>query len=309
MEGVLIKVAAFVAIIVAGYFAGRSGSFGKRPGEVVSKIVFTFTLPCSVVHAFGSAQFTPQLLVLVPLGLACAFIPYAVAAIASRRCERSDRIFYMLNICGFNIGCFALPYVQALFSPEMAVAVCMFDAGNAMMMTGGAYALTGLIVGAGKGSIEQPLKFVAKRLFSSLPFDAYLVLIVLAIFDIQIPQQVVAFTEPIANANAFCAMLMLGLMIGFTSAGAKLKKVAIILGARAFFSIAFCLMTLVFLPFDFTTKLVICILLWAPASAMGPTFTLWCGGDERLAGLSNGITIVEAIVVATAIVLATDVAA
>ena len=115
MEGVLIKVAAFVAIIVAGYCAGRSNSFGKRPGEVVSKIVFTFTLPCSVVHAFGSAQFTPQLLVLVPIGLACAFVPYVVAAIVSRRCERGDRVFYMLNICGFNIGCFALPYVQALF--------------------------------------------------------------------------------------------------------------------------------------------------------------------------------------------------
>ena len=309
MEGVLIKVAAFVAIIVVGYCAGRSNSFGKRPGEVVSKIVFTFTLPCSVVHAFGSAQFTPQLLVLVPIGLACAFVPYVVAAIVSRRCKRGDRVFYMLNICGFNIGCFALPYVQALFSPEMAVAVCMFDAGNAMMMTGGAYALTGLIAGTGKGPIEQPLKFVVKRLFGSLPFDAYLILIVLAVFDIEIPQQVVAFTEPIANANAFCAMLMLGLMIGFTSAGAKLKKVAIILGARALFSIAFCMLTLAFLPFDFMTKLVVCILLWAPASAMGPTFTLWCGGDEKLAGLSNGITIVEAIVVATAIVLATGVAA
>ena len=112
MEGVLIKVAAFVAIIVAGYCAGRSNSFGKRPGEVVSKIVFTFTLPCSVVHAFGSAQFTPQLLVLVPIGLACAFVPYAVAAIVSRRCERGDRVFYMLNICGFNIGCFALHVVR-----------------------------------------------------------------------------------------------------------------------------------------------------------------------------------------------------
>ena len=169
--------------------------------------------------------------------------------------------------------------------------------------------MTGLIAGTGKGPIEQPLKFVVKRLFSSLPFDAYLILIVLAVFDIQIPQQVVAFTEPIANANAFCAMLMLGLMIGFTSAGAKLKKVAIILGARALFSIAFCMLTFAFLPFDFMTKLVVCILLWAPASAMGPTFTLWCGGDEKLAGLSNGITIVEAIVVATAIVLATGVAA
>ena len=73
MEGVLIKVAAFVAIIVAGYCAGRSNSFGKRPGEVVSKIVFTFTLPCAVLHAFGAADFSPQMLLLVPLGFVFAF--------------------------------------------------------------------------------------------------------------------------------------------------------------------------------------------------------------------------------------------
>ncbi len=308
MEGVLIKVSAFVTIIVAGYLVGRSGALGQRPGEVVSKIVFTFTLPCAVVHAFGSAQFNPSTLMLVPMGLACAFIPYAVAALASRKCERADRVFYMLNICGFNIGCFALPYVQALFPPEASVAVCMFDAGNAMMMTGGAYALTGLIVGTGKGPIQSPLKFVAKRLFSSLPFDAYLILIVLAVLDIQIPSQVVDFTEPIANANSFCAMLMLGLMIGFTSAGSKLKKVAVILVARAVFAAVFCVLAWALLPFDDVTKVVVCILLWAPASAMGPTFTLWCGGDEKLAGLSNGVTIIEAIIVVTAIVLVTGVA-
>ncbi len=170
-----------------------------------------------------------------------------------------------------------------------------------------AYALTGLI--AGTEPIEKPLKFVAKRLFGSLPFDAYLLLIVLALLDIQIPQQVVDFTEPMANANSFCAMLMLGLMVGFTSAGSKLKKVAVILGARAVFSLVFCALAWALLPFDAATKVVVCMLLWAPASAMGPTFTLWCGGDEKLAGLSNGITIVEAIVVVTAIVLATGVAA
>lgn len=301
METVLIKVAAFVTIIIVGYFAGRSGILGQRPEQVVSKIVFTFTLPCSVVHAFGSAEFTPSLLLLVPVGLACAVIPYAVAFLATRNSNRRDRVFYLLNICGFNIGCFALPYVQSLFSPEMAVAVCMFDAGNALMMTGGAYALTGIL--AGKDPVPNPRKFVAKRLFSSLPFDAYLLLIVLAILDIQIPTQVVAFTEPMANANAFCAMLMLGLMIGFDTIGPNIRKIGVILVSRALFSAAFSLLAFAFLPFNITTKIVICILLWAPASAMGPTFTLWCGGDQKLAGLSNGLTIIEGIVVATAIVL------
>ena len=68
METALIKVFAFVCIIIAGYWMGHTGKLGNMPGEFVSKIVFTFTLPCAVLHAFGAADFSPEMLLLVPLG-------------------------------------------------------------------------------------------------------------------------------------------------------------------------------------------------------------------------------------------------
>ena len=70
METALIKVFAFVCIIIAGYWMGHTGKLGNMPGEFVSKIVFTFTLPCAVLHAFGAADFSPEMLLLVPLGFA-----------------------------------------------------------------------------------------------------------------------------------------------------------------------------------------------------------------------------------------------
>ena len=100
----MLKVAAFVAIIVAGHLAGRSRTLGPRPEQCVSKIVFTFTLPCAIVHAFGAAEFTHDLLILVPLGLACALIPYLAVLGLTRRSERRDRVFYLLNCCGFDIS-------------------------------------------------------------------------------------------------------------------------------------------------------------------------------------------------------------
>ena len=119
----MLKVAAFVAIIVAGHLAGRSRTLGPRPEQCVSKIVFTFTLPCAIVHAFGAAEFTHDLLILVPLGLACALIPYLAVLGLTRRSERRDRVFYLLNCCGFNIGCFCLPFVQTLFPASSALFV------------------------------------------------------------------------------------------------------------------------------------------------------------------------------------------
>lgn len=121
METALIKVFAFVCIIVAGYCMGHAGKLGNMPGEFVSKIVFTFTLPCAVLHAFGAADFSPQMLLLVPLGFAFAFGAYLVTFAITPRTNREDRAFYLLNGCGFNLGCFALPFVQAIFSPTMAV--------------------------------------------------------------------------------------------------------------------------------------------------------------------------------------------
>ncbi len=303
----MLKVAAFVAIIVAGHLAGRSRTLGPRPEQCVSKIVFTFTLPCAIVHAFGAAEFTHDLLILVPLGLACALIPYLAVLGLTRRSERRDRVFYLLNCCGFNIGCFCLPFVQTLFPAQLAVTTCLFDAGNAIMMTGGSYALTGLV--AGKEPVEHPVRFVAKRLAKSIAFDAYIILIVLAVAGIHIPDAIVQFTAPIANANSFLAMFMLGLMIRFEIDRNKLAKVARLIGLRVVVSAVASVLAFSLLPFDATTRIVIVMLLWAPASAMGPTFTLWSDGDFGLAGLANALTIILGVIATTTIVLASGVVA
>ena len=104
METALIKVFAFVCIIVAGYCMGHTGKLGNMPGEFVSKIVFTFTLPCAVLHAFGAADFSPQMLLLVPLGFVFAFGAYLVTFAITPRTKREDRTFYLLNGCDSTWG-------------------------------------------------------------------------------------------------------------------------------------------------------------------------------------------------------------
>ena len=302
MESVAVKVAAFVAIICAGYLAGRSGKFGTKPGATISKIVFTFTLPCAVIHAFGSADFTPDMLWLIPLGLACAVVPYFITLLITRDKTRVERVFFLLTSCGFNIGCFALPFVQSLFSPEMAVAVCMFDAGNAVMMAGGSYALTGVFAGA-EGRVEHPLRFIGRRLVTSLPFDSYIVLVLLALFDVHLPQAIVDFTEPMASANAFLAMLMLGFMVSFSVDADKLRNVAKLIALRLAYAAVLGALIFALTPFDYTMHVVLLMLLFAPSSALSPMFTMMSKGDEGLAGLATALTIVTGTVAATAIVL------
>ena len=302
---VLIKVAAFVSIIVAGYYAGRSGKLGRGTGNVLSKIVFNLTLPCAVIHAFGSAEFTLDLLWLFVVAAAFNFVAYFAMFIATRRSERAARVYYLCNICGYNIGCFALPFVQAFFPAAQAVAVCLFDAGNSLMMSGGTYALTSVI--ASEEPVDHPARLAAKRLFSSVTIDAYLVLVTLALLRIPVPQAVVQFTEPMANANAFLAMFMLGLVTNLHVDAQKVSKLVRLLGARLAFNVLFTAATLLLLPFGASVRVIVCMAIWAPIGAMGPVFTMWCHGDHGLAGFANAISVIAAIIVMTGIVLATGV--
>ena len=98
-------------------------------------------------------------------------------------------------------------------------------------------------------------------------------------------------------------------MIRFEVSREKLAKVARLIGLRVVVSIVASALTFTLLPFDATTRIVIVMLLWAPASAMGPTFTLWSDGDFGLAGLANAITIILGVVATTTIVLASGVVA
>lgn len=303
MVDVLIKVAAFVSIVVAGYYAGRSGKLGRGTGNVLSKIVFNLTLPCAVIHAFGAAQFTPDLLWLVVVAAAFNFAAYGTMLVATRHNEHASRVFYLCNICGYNIGCFALPFVQALFPPAQAVAICLFDAGNSLMMSGGTYALTSVV--ASEKPLEHPVRLAAKRLFSSVTVDAYLVLVAMALLHVPVPAAIVQFTEPMANANAFLAMFMLGLVTNLHVDAQKVGRLVRLLSARLAFNALFTAIVLLALPFDPSVRVIVCMGVWAPVGAMGPVFTMCCHGDHGLAGFANAISVIVAIIAMTGIVLTT----
>ena len=303
MTTVLIKVAAFVSIVVAGYYAGRSDKLGRGTGNVLSKIVFNLTLPCAVSHAFGAAQITPDLLWLVVVAAAFNFAAYGAMLVATRHSEHASRVFYLCNICGYNIGCFALPFVQAFFPPAQAVAICLFDAGNSLMMSGGTYALTSVVTS--EKPLEHPVHLAAKRLFSSVTVDAYLVLVAMALLRVPVPAAIVQFTEPMANANAFLAMFMLGLVTNLHVDAQKMGRLVRLLSARLAFNALFTAIVLLALPLDPSVRAIVCMGVWAPIGAMGPVFTMWCHGDHGLAGFANAISVIVAIIAMTGIVLAT----
>lgn len=303
METALIKVFSFICIIGLGFCISRSGKVPAGLGMSLSKLIFTVTLPCAIIHAFGTSEFNAALIMLTGVGIATTVLPYLIGLAVSWRRERGERVLMLMNISGYNIGCFALPFVQALFPGGAApLIVCLYDAGNALMMSGGSFAFTSALLEKGTPLLTR-VQHALQKLFSSVPFDLYLILIALSLVGLRIPEPVVQFVEPVAQANSFLAMFMLGLLMHFSLDGSKVKQLMRLLGLRFFLCFAMSAAVYLWLPADHVTRVVVAALLWAPMGSLGPVYTMWGKGDGGLAGLANAITIGVAIVAMTVIAM------
>ena len=303
MATALLSVLSFVTIIVLGICAARFGFIGKDANQLISTIVFKLTLPATIIHAFGSTEVSVAMLSIVAVGFACAAIPYVVAFLMTSRMPDQKRPLFLFGAGGMNIGCFALPFIQAIFPASSVVTVCLIDAGNSIVVTGGSFALTKALLG--DASEPHRLRAMFKRLFSSVPFDCYVVLIACVIAGISIPQPIIEFVAPIANANAFLSLFMLGLMTSTNLDEGKLNRLFEVLGLRVGMCLALSLAAWFLLPYDHLTRCVIATVIWAPMSALAPLYTLWCGGDHGLSGLAGTISIVVGIVAMIGIIALT----
>lgn len=306
MAEALLKVLSFAFVICIGIAFSKLGSLGDGAGRLISKVVFNLTLPCAIVSAFGSAEFHVELLGLTVLGLAVTALQFFLSLLTYRRSLNKKELTYQLsNVAGYNIGCFALAFVQEFFPPSAVIAACLFDAGNALMGTGGTLALIRSLVlgegGEGKGRI------FAKTLFSSVAFDAYVVLILLGILGIEIPGELIQVISPIANANAFLSMFMIGLMFKPCFDAPGRRELARLLAWRYACAVLLSVSVFPLLPLGDEVRTVLTILVWAPIPSTGPVYTLWCGGNEGLASMANAISVFIGILAITVVITSTGV--
>ena len=301
MAEVLTKAGVLLAMIVLGYVFKRAHLFGRSDCETVSKLVFRLTLPCAAVTAFGEGfQQDLTLYLVVVLGLAADVILWAGAFLATRKRGEAVRAFYTQNVSGYNIGAFTLPFVQSFLGSSGVVTACMFDMGNALMCTGGNYAITSTLMGKTEGG---RLKTFLRRLFSSVTIDTYLVLLVLGSLHISLPEPVLAFAERVGAANPFLSMIMIGMMLEFSFEADSVKKAALTLGIRYAAAAVFALFFYYVLPIPLEIRQILVLLSFSPIPSMSPYFTEQICGDGSLSGFTASFSFVISVACITALIL------
>ena len=294
MQDILIRAGCFVAIILLGFILRRAGLFKEGDFHVLSNITLKITLPASIVVSFAQMDVDPSMLIITALGFGGGVVYILVALLLNAR-NRDRRAFDVLNLPGYNIGLFAMPFVQSFLGPVGVVTTSLFDVGNAFICLGGSYGIASSIK-AGKGF---SLGRVLKALLTSVPFLSYVVMIILNLTGVKMPGVVLEFAGIIKGANTFMAMLMIGVGFKITASwsqfGHILKLVivrylvAAVLGAAFYF----------LLPFELEIRKTLVLLAFSPIGAAVPAFTNELKGDTGLSSAVNSICIVCSIVIMT----------
>ncbi|MBP2654707.1 MAG: permease [Firmicutes bacterium] len=300
MTVVLFKALTFVFIIILGYALKKIGFFSPTDYRIISKIVLNITLPAAVITGFANFDMNMSLIFVVLLGFLCNVIMVSLGFWAGTKNSCDTRAFYMLNFSGYNIGCFVMPFVQNFLGPLGVVTTCMFDSGNSIMCTGGTYAAAASVA---KVDEKNTIGGLVKKLFSSVPFDIYLLMLVFSLLEIHFPTAILNFCSLIAGANSFLAMLMIGMMFELDLEPKYLKQVAVILVTRYLLSASFAWIFYFYTPFSLEIRQVLAIVVFAPLSALVPIFTEKCKGNTAVSSLANSLSILLSIIIITTLLL------
>ena len=292
MLDIITRAGSFVAIIILGFVLRKIGFFREEDFGTLSKIAIRITLPAAIVSNMAGREIDLSMLSLTALGLLGGVLYMAAAYLVTLKRSKETRAFAVLNLPGYNIGNFALPFVQSFLGASGVVVTSLFDVGNSFVCLGGAFGIASMIQ-AGKGFSPKRL---GKALLTSVPFLTYIVMTALCLLRLSLPGPVISFAGIISNATAFVAMLMIGVGFRLSIDRAKIGSMVTILGLR--YGIAAVLAAVIYflLPFAPEIRQTLVILVFSPIGSAVPPFTRELGGDTGLSCALNSISIVISIV-------------
>lgn len=293
MYDLLIRAGSFVAIIVLGYLLRKIGMFREEDFSVFSNIVIKVTLPAAIITSFAGKEIDPAMLMIVLLGLGGGIIYILMGFVINLHSDKEKKAFEILNLPGYNIGCFTMPFVQSFLGPTGVIVTSLFDTGNAFVCLGGSLGVASMV----KDGTGFSFKRIVKALSKSVPFLTYLLMVFLNLVHISVPGPVISIAGIIGNANAFMAMFMIG--VGFKLQGDKSQMGTMIRILSVRYGVAAVLALLFYfaLPFSLEVRQALVILAFSPIGSAVPPFTRDIGGDVGLSSAINSVAIIISIVI------------
>ena len=194
-----------------------------------------------------------------------------------------------------------MPFVQGFLGAPGVACTSLFDTGNAVVCTGGSYAVA---ASARKAVLEISIRSEDRdRLLNHPRLAAMWLATALTMAGLRIPVFMDQVAETVGNANTFLSMTMIGLGLELHMTREQTGSVAKILGTRFAVSAVLAVLFYQFLPFSLEIRRTLAILMFGPVSALGVPYTSMLEGDVNLASAVNSASIILGIVSLTAAII------
>jgi predicted permease len=152
----------------------------------------------------------PALLSLSVLALCCGLLYVFMGYLVNRNRDREQQSFAMLNLPGYNVGNFVIPFAQSFLGASGVIAVSIFDTGNAAICLGGAYSLAAMVKDGNRFSLGR----ILRALLRSVPFVTYMLMLLMnqngAGFDMSNPMMMyLALSSSSEDKNMLPLLMMM----------------------------------------------------------------------------------------------------
>lgn len=293
MGEVLVKSLTFILIIGIGFTLKRLKVLKKEDANTLATIIMNITLPCALLTSANGIELDLLIIILIIIGILSNVIMMIIGYFSTRHESNCIKATFMINTSGYNIGNFVLPFIQGFFPSVGIVYLCSFDIGNALMGLGITYAVSSHIA---TGESNFKVSELLKKLFSSIPFDVYILIFILAIFKLKIPTPILSIASTIGAGNSFLAMLMIGLLLEIKISYREIKYVFKVICLRTSGTLLISLITYFLLPIPMLAKQILIMSYCAPLSTVSAVFSRKVGYEGDMPAVTNSLSIILGVV-------------
>lgn len=293
---ILYKSGVLMAIIFLGYLLKKGGLFSKeRDFRTISDIILYITLPAALINNLNGLRFPLKLLLLSIIGFMCNWLYILLSNKFGK--DKEEKSFMMLNVNGYNIGNFSLPFISFFLEGIPILAISLFDAGSSIMVLGGNYAIA---ESAQQGESKIQFKALLKKVIQSPSVIVYILMVILSLASINLPVIVMDLVGIVGGANTFLAMFMIGIALELNF---ERENIALLLKFTLIRYLPAILLGIIITSLSFiplTIKYALTLVFLAPASGSAAIFTERMNGDVELSAQFNSLSIILSIILMSA---------
>ncbi|MGC8705304.1 MAG: AEC family transporter [Athalassotoga sp.] len=294
------KILSYLAIIAIGYLLKSLKFLDETEGRAFSKIVIYITLPAVIIQAVTSVKLTPALFSLTAFGILTTLTLMIAGFLIFRRSNiaRGTKGSLILTFNGLNLGLFAYPFAQLLWGGKGLAYMSIFDMGNGLMIYTVGYAIA-ILFSADAFSTKE----IVKKVSTFPPLLAIFAAIILNLSLSSMPDILSEFLGIFSGANAFLALLTIGVFLNFERLKVEFKNMAKAISLKyligAALGMTFYFVLRIFEPSNVLMADVVLLSALMPA----PLLTLLYSIDKKLDPELAGGTVTTTVVVSSIFLL------